>query len=255
MAFCKECGADLQGAKFCANCGTAAQDILAQQRESVLAANATLRQASIEECKRMLQYFGEKTKTWEEYDKVCELVKQGRSYAFILLLGASIIWLAIGVWMCFVGEVSVVDESKIVLAYAVLVGFMCLLFLVPSSLLMWGAIVLNKRSKKKYAELCLRQDLLAADIVKHWEAYGCGYCPVGLPYTRVKILEKISENLGLGRCKTIDEAVNIMLDDEYKLKMQQQAEAIRDAAERAAEAAESAALTNSALLAIYLSDY
>ena len=93
MAFCKECGADLQGGKFCPNCGASAQDLLVQQRESALSASATLRQASMAECNRMIAYFSEKTKTWNDYDRATELVGQGRSYGHILLLLASIVCL------------------------------------------------------------------------------------------------------------------------------------------------------------------
>lgn len=252
MAFCKECGADLQGGKFCPNCGASAQDLLVQQRESALSASATLRQASMAECNRMIAYFSEKTKTWNDYDRATELVGQGRSYGHILLLLASIIWFALGVLVSYLARNASLDETRIVLAYLVLIGFLLLLFFLPAALLMWGFIALNKRSKKKYAELCCLHSVLAADIVEHYEAYG--YCHVGLPYTRTEVLNKISENLDLGRCTTIEDAVNIMLDDEYKAQMQQQAKAILAAAERAAEAAEDAALASKASLLLNLSD-
>lgn len=252
MAFCKECGAELQGAKFCANCGTAADDLLIQERKSALSADASMRQASIDECKKMIQYFDQKTATCKEYDRVTETVALGRGHLHVVLLMASIVWFVCGVLVCFAARDGSFDETRIVLAILVFIGFILLVFLLPSALLMWGYLALNKRSKRKYGELLLHQSALATEIVDHYNAYG--YCHVGLEYTRVEILRDILDKLELGRCKTIADAINITLDDAYKKHMQLQGEAILAAANRAAEAAEEAATASKASLLLNLTD-
>lgn len=244
MAFCKECGADLQGAKFCANCGIAADDILIQERKSALSADASLRQASIDECKKMIQYFDQKTAACKEYDRITEKVALGRRHIHVLLLIASIIWFACGVLVCFAARNAYFDETRIVLAILIFIGLIFFAFLLPAALLMWGYIALNKRSKRKYGELLSRQSALATEIVEHYIAYG--YCHVGLEYTRVEILRDLLDKLELGRCKTIADAINITLDDAYKENMRLQGEAILDAAKRAASAAEEAAMASKA---------
>ena len=238
MAFCNECGADLQGAKFCANCGTAVQDLLIQQRESALSANTNIRQASIAECKKMIQYFSQKTKTWEKYEQVSEDVRRGRSFWHVFLFLIGLTWLGIGcvfVYMMFHYN----PEITLIETIVGLAG-LSFYFLVPSLPFFIISSRLNKKSKAKYAELLLLQDALSMEIVEHYEAYG--YCHVGLQYTREKILKEICKNIEDGRCSTIDVALNIMLDDEDKKSMQQQAEEILKASERAANAAEASLL-------------
>ena len=254
MAFCKNCGTDLQGAKFCANCGTAADDQLIQERRSALSADASMRQASIDECKKMIQYFDQKTATCKEYDRVTQSVALGRSHLHNLLLFFIIPWAAFGVFLLAKsGDLSV--SSKITYFQGVLlwVGFVSLVFLLPPGLLTWWYAALNKRSKRKFGELLLQQSLLANEIVEHYNAYG--YCHVGLEYTRVEILRNLLDKLELGRCKTIADAINITLDDAYKRDMQLQGEAILAAANRAADAAEEAATAAKASLLYDVMDH
>ena len=232
MAFCKECGAELQGAKFCANCGASAQDLLIQQKESALSANANIRQASIAECRKMIQYFSQKTKTWEEYEKVSEDVQRGRSLWHVALILAALVWLGLG---CLFGYMAFADSNIALDEAFIAVAGLSLYFVLPSLPLFIIASRLNKKSKKKYEELLALQNALSLEIVEHYEAYG--YCHVGLQYTRDGKLQEILKNIEDGRCSTIDAAINIMWDDEYKQSMQQQAEAIRVAAERAGDAA------------------
>lgn len=253
MAFCKECGADLQGAKFCANCGTVADDQLILERKSALSVDAEMRQASIDECKKMIQYFDQKTATCKEYDRVTESVALGRSHLHNLLLFLIIPWAVFGVFLLAKsGDLNV--NSKISYFQGVLlwIGYVSFVFLLPPGLLTWWYTALNKRSKRKYAELLLRQSILATDIVNHYNAYG--YCHVGLEYTRVEILRNLLDKLELGRCKTIADAINITLDDAYKRDMQLQGEAILAAANRAAEAAEEAATASTASLLLNITD-
>ena len=251
MAFCKECGSDLQGAKFCANCGAAAQDLLIQQRESALSANANMRQASMAECKKMIQYFSQKTKTWEKYDQVSEDVRLGRSrwHTFILILG--IVWLGFGCFLAY--GVSTTDPVWNLIETVFVWGLFALVFILPCLPCFFIYSRLDKKSKKKYAELQLLQDVLSLEIFEHYEAYG--YCHVGLQYTRVGLLQDILKNIDDGRCSTIDAAINILLDDEYKRSMQQQAEAIHAASERAADAAEEAAAAAKASLLYDVMDH
>ena len=76
MAFCKQCGADLNGANFCPSCGTAANaDIAAAQPQNTAPVSTDARQRSLADLDHMIRYFGVKQAQYDEYDAVREEVE------------------------------------------------------------------------------------------------------------------------------------------------------------------------------------
>lgn len=214
MAFCKLCGTDLNGAKFCPNCGTADGEIMVQQQGYGMAhLEADLRQRSLVDMQKLMDYFGIKSQQYDEFSKVSEEVEERRKYLPAIWIVGAIACLLLG---CF---------NK--LFYIGMVACIAL------------AIVFSRHNKKKLTEAVDRQDQLGVELATHYEAFG--YCPLGIEYTKPSTLFEINEIIRKGRKNTIADAVNQYEDDNHKRIMEINAKMAADAARETAENSKSAA--------------
>ncbi len=216
MAFCKNCGTDLNGARFCPNCGTADGELVVQQPHNVAPMGANPRSNSLAEMENMQQYFGIKKPLYDKLDALMAKIEKKRSKKKPgwliggILFGLLVLLMASG-GMYWYG---------IVMFGAVDVGIFYMYYLQ------------RKKNKEIVNQLLVEQAIVATELMDYYTAYG--YCPVGIEYTEPSILYTINDVIRKGRADTPKEAINILLDDMHKEKMEEEAKRAANAAEATA---------------------
>ena len=215
MAFCKQCGADLNGANFCPSCGCAADgQVVAQQTTPVM----DVRQRSINDMENMLAYFGAKQGTYDEFDKTQAEVEDRSSRTY----GG---WI-IGAIIC--GLIGIFAQAPFFLVLTIAFVVIC--------------VMQNKKNKEQLAIVQVKLDELGTELAEYYTAYG--YCPVGIEYVRPEVLRVLYDLIRKGRAQNPGDAINIYLADlqqEEMLRLQQEATAAaQETAKNSKEAAKAA---------------
>ena len=197
MAFCKQCGTDLNGANFCPSCGTAADGQVVAQQSNVV---TDPRQRSMNDLENMLQYFGAKKDTFDEYDKVYAEVEDraARTYAG---------WIAGAILCAIIGWIG---GNPLFFVLAVV----CVVVRIPQT----------KKNKEQLEIVQARLAELEAELTEYYKDYG--YCPVGYEYVRPEILQQLYDLIRKGRANNPGDAINIYLADlnqQEMLRLQQEA--------------------------------
>lgn len=207
MAFCKQCGTDMQEAKFCPQCGASAEGVVAQAYNPA-PVGADVRQRSLADFEHMTAYFGAKADVYNEFDAVCEEVESRKGYSSGLWIGGTIVCALIAIifkawffWILAGGCVAL-------------------------------AILLGIKNKKKLEAAQARQEELLAELDAYYKAYG--YCPVGFEYTKPATLAALFDMIRKGRATNPADAINIYLAD---LRAQEMLDLQREATEAAKETA------------------
>ena len=225
MAFCKQCGTNLDGAKFCPSCGAAADgEIVPQSYHSPASVNADIRRQSLAEMNDMIRHFGAKSEQYYELDTVTAEIDKRSAKGYWGFLISGIITALLGYWMF-------TNSSGVFLAR------IFFSFCIPAASIA-AFVLLRKKNKEKLDAARLKQSRLNKELDDLYNAYG--YCSIGAAYTHPVILGKINNVIREGRANTPEGAINILLDDIRKDKMEQLAQVT---AEAAASAAISAAQT------------
>lgn len=221
MGFCKQCGTDLQEAKFCPNCGTAVEgEVVVVQQGTVTSTMGTdIRQNNLMIMRQVIDYFSAKGNLYEELDVVSAEVEERKNKS-------SIIWMILGIACLLFG----------------IIGGISLLMIAVGVILIVRYFKLKKDNQAKLQAAEERQENLLNEIYTYYEAYD--NCPVGLEYTRPSILCAINDLLRAGRANTVSDAINLYLDDIHKANMENLAvetmKAAQETAESSAQAAKSA---------------
>ena len=189
MAFCRQCGADLNGANFCAGCGTPADGVVAQQVAPVA---ADPRQQTIVEMNRMQVYFGTKADVYRKYDEVASEVHKRSEDGFFGWIGAAILCVVIGLF------------SKAIFFY------------IAAALFVVGFVLKKKKNNQKLAEATALLNKLGAELSQFYEDYG--YCPIGIEYTHPDAFSELCAYITKGRANTFSEAINCKIDDDERKK-------------------------------------
>ena len=213
MAFCKQCGTDLNDAAFCPNCGTPAAGDLAAQNRGAAPVYADVRQRSMADMENLMTYFGAKQAQYDEFDAVCAQIEDLSSRS-------------IGGWI-------------IAAVICGIIGFFAPFFFVLTAAFIAAAVLFKKKNKEKLAAATARQEALGKELADYYADYG--YCSVGFEYTKPSTLAALYDLIRKGRVTTPADAINIYLDDLHKQKMEQEAVATRIAAEETAVQARNAA--------------
>ena len=205
MAFCKQCGADLNGANFCASCGTPADGVAAVQQAVPV---ADPRQASLAEMEKMINYFGAKADVYTAFDAASAEVTTLSQRTFAGWIVAAVISLLIGIF------------SGAPFFYIIIAPFIALY------------IVQRKKNKEKLEDATVRLGELTAELEALYAGYG--YCPIGQEYTKPELLREIYEVIRKGRASSVGDAINLYLKDIESAEMLRlQAEATEAAKETA----------------------
>ena len=213
MAFCNECGTNLNGASVCPNCG-ANTTVVVQSGTANVLAGGDVRQNTLAEFQKLLEYFGQKQAAYNEFDELYAEAQErsGKIYG---------VWTVIGIGAIVFGVTNI------------LVMILGIIILIVSST--------SKNNNKQRLEVVqARLVELETELVDYYNAYV--NCPIGLEYVRPDVLFALNELVRNGRATTISEAINIFVAD---AKQEEMLQLQREAAESAKEAAKSAKRTAS----------
>lgn len=269
MPFCSNCGAKVEaGNRFCIGCGSPVEQTAVVPAPvyvpvSAIAQQGNLRQQSIIEINRMIQYFSKKQAQYDEYDDCCEKisyysnprsrvsVRGGRGTIFkvfglIMTIGGGIYCLFSLMVMAVYSKASRADPEAVafmVIPWVVLAAGIAFLIVSGIKSRAYAGRVKAERERllRYYEERC---DALASELSTYFFNYG--YCPVAASYTNPRILQLIRDPINLGRADTIKEAINVMIMDTHNSEMELQAKLAAQSAASAARGAKAAAFFSAA---------
>jgi len=221
MAFCSNCGAELENnVRFCGSCGssvTPATQPVGQVQSPYMAGNNTFlfqqaqaRQESLNELSKMISYFGQKADSYEEYDnchKRLAVLMRGTS-------SAPLVWGIILISMDLVNLLGAIFESG---HYRVFYIVFFLFFFIPSAGLIVTFIVKKVTHARNLSAERAKVTDIAYELTRHYTDYGL--CLIGVEYTNPKILVRIADVIRSGRAVSPKEAVNTMLIDSRRSLM------------------------------------
>ena len=216
MAFCKPCGTNWDGAKFCPGCGAAADSETAvQRRSSAASVNADIRRQSLADMNDMIRYFGAKKAQYDALDAVSERVNALEAKRHTGWLVAGIVCALLAIWILCIGS----SENYLLAA---------IIMLAPPAGMIALFVLLRKKTQEKLDAALIQQADLTIELTDHYNAYG--YCPIGFKYTSPLALNTINDIIREGRANTPEAAINVLLDDLHKYEMEQAAKQTAEAA-------------------------
>lgn len=227
MAFCGTCGTKLNGQAFCPNCGTpVGNEVMVSGNTSVIYGQPkSERQMALDELDAIKEHFNFIFPEYAEHlakTLELEMLKKKKILRWIFTMP---LW--------FLGALFTVDFIP--------TRFLQVIYLLASVIL---PIVIPIRRKKqttqKIKNLEKEADELAEKVVAHYNSYN-GECPIGLEFYNLPSLDEIRNIITSGRANTIQQALNLMLDDRHKESVEQRLSQTLDAAETAASYAKDAA--------------
>ncbi len=239
MAFCSNCGAEIaEGAKFCPSCGTAVNG----QAVSV-AADTNLqvseRESSLNELSKMLEYFSKKKDLYErlKINQIYTKIEWGHGKKPKKIAAKWILFAAIPYILCLFCIASLI--ILIIASMHLEEGFEIWDY---AEAILWAAgfgflgtliVRIGKKKKtRKLEQLAQEYDQLRQELQDYYNAYT--NCPIGIEYTHPDDIENILDIVRSGRATRISDAINVIIDDIHKEKVEQSA---REAARNSAEAA------------------
>ena len=206
--YCNNCGMqNPDGATYCNGCG---KPITANAEKDSFNERKSNRNSEIIELERMIRYFSKMSDKYDEYDRLTSkinLYSKGKHHA---LLVWGIILLAIGTFVFSATTSQLSNDLK------VLAAIVCL---IPGAGMIVGYIFYSRNFDRNIYNLTEKRDKIADELMEYYEDYGI--CSVGAKYTNPTNLSIIKDTIQSGRADTIKEAINVLIDDTYRNKMQQ----------------------------------
>jgi len=179
----------------------------------------------------LIRYFSIVQKYYDEYDEVSE-----RIYRLSCASSkAALVW---GI---------IASVGSLLLTLLTQDGAWLLLLLLGVGLIALY-VFLQIRKKNRLTEASNRYYELGEKLIEHYAKYL--NCPVGPEYTNPSNLRVVQRTIISGRADTIKEALNILVEDAHRNKMENLASQTAQYAQQAAEYAGNAA-TNTAVTAVF----
>ena len=224
MSFCTNCGCELTTTtNFCPNCGAGTGNTIVAVKEEVVATSISKRDMTLNEISILYNYFLEKNNEFNEFDLVNN--KIGKIKKLRNILGGLVFFAIIGFFSIFQTPKNEIIEN--------ILGTLVSLAALGSEIAIF--VFLTKKIKK----LQNRSNELNQILTQHYEAYN--NCPIGIEYSRPEDITKIYDVVRSGRAETIPEAINLIIDDMHKAKMEHHAAETAAASKETARAAKAAA--------------
>ncbi len=268
--YCQKCSKQIDdNSKFCVYCGAPVNSNQAVSvQNSPYAVNnvplgmpagaqgyvggfnrGNLREQEINEVRKMLNYFSLKTEQYNEYDSVCReflRLKSGRRIAAIAW--GCILTIAGGI---LTGFAIISAFSKLFNGYFNSAASTFLIALLTAVFLVLPGILLIMLDKKKI-RVEYNQQLtyytnryydLSDELYNHYLNYK--NCPIGPEYTNPSNIQVILDTIVSGRADSTKEALNVLVEDAHRNRMENYAaQAAQYAQQAAKQAGRAAAASN-----------
>ena len=246
--FCSYCGNQFaDGMQFCLFCGqpdtgagmsAPAQPSYAPAGQpyygTPVEQRANIRQSETAELKKMIQYFSQKKDQYDEYDRVCERLDPRKRRKKVGLLVWGILIAIVGLIVSIVG-IAAESTGDFLVGLCILLG---------GAAMIVGFGVSSSARERNYQAACRRFDELTEELYQHYLNYG--YCLVSAEYTNPSNLLAILQTIETGRADTIKEAVNILIEDAHRNRMELLARQTAISSAAAARGAQTAAVFSAA---------
>lgn len=199
MAFCKQCGTDLRGARFCPKCGTSADgEMMVQQRREVAYSATNIRRESLEEMDRMLTYFGKKKAEYVQYEALDDEIRRRQTQGYYGWLIAGVIMALVAFFLLKIsGNLDQID------------GY--IIFGIPVVVVFSIFALLRKNNEKRIRIAQRKFAKVSTELTDYHAAYG--YCPLGVQYTNPIILNVLNSLIHEGQASTPEEALKCFIKD------------------------------------------
>lgn len=206
--YCNNCGMqNPDGATYCNGCG---KPITVKPETDSNNDRKSNRNSEIIALERMIRYFSKMSDKYDEYDRLTSklnLYSKGKHHALL-------IW---GIILLVVG--SLVFSATSAQFSNGINGFLSLVCLLPGGGMIVGYIFYSRNFNRNIYRFTEERDMIAEELMEYYNNYG--ECSVGAEYTNPVNLSIIKDTIQSGRADTIKEAINILIDDTYRNKMQQ----------------------------------
>lgn len=223
MAFCCNCGTNLNDAAFCPNCGTpAGQTIAVVGNTSVIQGTPKNERAmALELLDGVIMHYSDVEEDYKLFVKDSEEIdrrKKMRTLSY--LLAAPVIWI-VGLIVLLVTPLNNITILGLI--------YLFLLLVLPIVLPIYAKI----KNVKALKRLDKETDELVEKMLSHYHSYE-GEMPIGFEFYNTDCLYGMRNMLTSGRATNIPQAINLLLDDRHKQIMELRALLTQNAAEAAA---------------------
>lgn len=248
--FCSHCGKETTGSgHYCSYCGKPVNNIVQVQPHTNSQTQdyqrSVQRQCEISEVEKMINYFYQKSAQYNEYDLVNErLYKLSRSSSAHLMVWACIL-LTLSVYgiICMIALLVTWEAKNLdVFSYSyedIIAATIFSSTIIPGIILIISYVKRFKKHNLEMAQYLKRYDELSEELYIHYIGYK--NCPIGPEYTNPSNLQVIYQTIVSGRADTTKEALNVLVEDAHRKKMEDLAEATAQYAKAAAQASAKAA--------------
>ena len=237
--FCVQCGTALaEHHKFCPTCGSGVESAgnatvpsttvyVTQQSNNRM----VVRQDEIKIMDDLIRYFSVKQPQYDEYDEASEWIcrlSRGNSKAAKVW---GIIIIILGSFFFLIGIATIADIPS---------------FFIMSLLMLGGGIaleVLSNKLKQRNANNLVHYTNRYYELSDELYDYYCKYnnCPIGPEYTNPTNLAVVKRTIISGRADTVKEALNVLVEDAHREKMENIAAQTAQYAQQAAQYAQQTA--------------
>ncbi len=234
--FCSNCGNAVNPQqKFCPFCGQALAvasvrntGYAAPQPVSNIQVTSRIRQEELRQMDNLLSYFSLKQQQYNEYDRVSAFINESNHVCMVPALVWGIILSVIGLYMGIYLGIALTGALLIAVV-------LILLFCSPGTGLILLYVFRNIKRTKDLSSALIRYHQLAEELTNHYNAYI--NCPIGPEYTNPSNLDVVRRTIISGRADTVKEALNILVEDAHRSRME---DLSLETAQYAASAASSA---------------
>lgn len=195
MAFCPGCGNQVSQPAYTMVDPYAQQQVYLQQK-------AAARQSEIQILDHTLRHFSMKQTQYDAYDEACrKLIHYGKGARSALIIwGCIVLTFGLIMLISMISDGSVDDGG---VAIAVLSIF-------PGLGMLIGGILMKLNNSKQLAQCQQEYAAYSQELFYHYMLYP--NCCVGPEYSNPRVLQILLRNLNSGRCDSIKESINCMID-------------------------------------------
>lgn len=224
--YCYNCGNVINdNSTFCSYCGANLRNNETSQNYYPNYDRTTQRQIEISEMENMISYFSQAQPLYNEHDKIVNQIYYSRkniskkdNYIVLLCILFIIVFYCLNAILVF-GVVPAIGISSIT---SLSQGYFAIsAYLAPVIISVLFILFSEKRKKERKNELNNLQTRYE-EINKRLYNYYLGYenCPIGPEYTNPANLQAIYDTIVSGRADTTKEAINILIEDAHRNRME-----------------------------------